>query len=163
MLLSCHVQVSEWIHTLASLIHIYPVWLNGQMFVYELSGCGFESRCFHSNLPCHIVCGNQTCQSGDMLFGVPTYKAIQYISHVVLWPHVTNQIHCLQFHKTYCRRQPLNLDSCLPKNCFNCFNESPLKLMENAFYFILIAFYFILIVLKIFKVSSCRKKAWLEG
>ena len=26
---------------------IWPVWLNGQVFVYELSGCGFESRCCH--------------------------------------------------------------------------------------------------------------------
>ena len=24
---------------------IWPVWLNGSVFVYELSGCGFESRC----------------------------------------------------------------------------------------------------------------------
>ena len=26
---------------------IWPVWLNGWVFVYELSGCGFESRCSH--------------------------------------------------------------------------------------------------------------------
>ena len=26
---------------------IWPVWLNGWVFVYELSGCGFESRCCH--------------------------------------------------------------------------------------------------------------------
>ena len=24
---------------------IWPVWLNGQVFVYELSGCGFEFSC----------------------------------------------------------------------------------------------------------------------
>ena len=32
---------------------IWPVWLNGWMFFYELSGCGFESCCchlFHSSL-----------------------------------------------------------------------------------------------------------------
>ena len=28
---------------------IWPVWLNGWVFVYELSGCGFESRCYHLN------------------------------------------------------------------------------------------------------------------
>ena len=28
---------------------IWPVWLNGWVFVYKLSGCGFESRCFHLN------------------------------------------------------------------------------------------------------------------
>ena len=37
MFLSCHVRVSEWIHTLN--------WLNGWVFVYELSGCWFESSC----------------------------------------------------------------------------------------------------------------------
>ena len=26
---------------------IWPVWLNGLVFVYKLSGCGFESRCSH--------------------------------------------------------------------------------------------------------------------
>ena len=29
---------------------IWPVWPNGWVFVYELSGCGFESRC------CHLIC-----------------------------------------------------------------------------------------------------------
>ena len=28
---------------------IWPVWLNGWVFVYEASGCGFESRCGHLN------------------------------------------------------------------------------------------------------------------
>ena len=28
---------------------IWPIWLNGWVFVYELSGCGFESRCSHLN------------------------------------------------------------------------------------------------------------------
>ena len=32
---------------------IWPVWLNDWVFVYELSGCGFESRCCHLNS--HIV------------------------------------------------------------------------------------------------------------
>ena len=26
---------------------IWPVWLNGLVFIYELSSCGFESRCSH--------------------------------------------------------------------------------------------------------------------
>ena len=30
----------------------WPVWLNGWVFVYELSGCGFESRCCHLNFRC---------------------------------------------------------------------------------------------------------------
>ena len=45
----------------------------------------------------------------------------------------------------------LKSDSHLPKEfCFISFNESPLKMMENAFHFILIA----LLVLKIFKFLS---------
>ena len=28
---------------------IWPVWLNGWVFVYELSGCGFKSSCNHLN------------------------------------------------------------------------------------------------------------------
>ena len=36
------------------------------------------------------------------------------------------------------------------KNCFICFNESPLEMMKNAFYFILKAFF----VLEIFKFLS---------
>ena len=34
---------------------IWPVWLNGWVFVYELSGCGFQSCCSHLNFryrPC---------------------------------------------------------------------------------------------------------------
>ena len=28
---------------------IWPVWQNGWVFIYELSGCGFESSCSHLN------------------------------------------------------------------------------------------------------------------
>ena len=58
----------------------------------------------------------------------------------------------------------VNLDSHLPKYFFFiCFNESPSKMMKNAFYFILKA----LFVLKIFKFLSwifehVEKTAWLE-
>ena len=41
----------------------------------------------------------------------------------------------------------LKSDFHLPKKCFICFNESPLKMMKNAFYFVIKAFF----VLKIFK------------
>ena len=30
----------------------WPVWLNGWVFVYELSDCGFESLCCHFNFRC---------------------------------------------------------------------------------------------------------------
>ena len=32
-----------------TLNHFRPVWLNGWVFVYELSSCGFKSRCCHLN------------------------------------------------------------------------------------------------------------------
>ena len=48
-------------------------------------------------------------------------------------------------------RERLKLDSLLPKKIlFICFNESPLKIVKNAFYFILKT----LFILKIFKVLS---------
>ena len=31
---------------------IWPVWLNGWVFVYKLSGCGFESSGCHINFRC---------------------------------------------------------------------------------------------------------------
>ena len=59
----------------------------------------------------------------------------------------------------------LKSDSDLPKEIYCiCFIESPLKMMQNAFYFILKA----LFVLKIFKFmpslyGHVEKTAWLEG
>ena len=69
MFLSCHVLVSEWIHTLylpeckrspcskqARYLKIDDsngtrthnhIWPNGWVFIYQLSGCGFESCCSH--------------------------------------------------------------------------------------------------------------------
>ena len=58
----------------------------------------------------------------------------------------------------------LKSDCHLPKNIFSfCFNDSPSKMMRNAFYFFLKA----LFVLKIFKFLSLHfghvdKRAWLE-
>ena len=77
MLLSCHVRVSRVnLHSIVCLnvkeLHIWtkylkfkwqqqvsnpvrkrtnwPVLLHGWVFVYEMSGCGFEFRCYHFNL-----------------------------------------------------------------------------------------------------------------
>ena len=38
---------SNVIRTYNHLVHKRPIWLNGWVFVYELPGCGFESRCCH--------------------------------------------------------------------------------------------------------------------
>ena len=42
---------------------IWPVWPNGLVFVYELSGSGFESSCSHlrKKLLCHVIVKNYLC------------------------------------------------------------------------------------------------------
>ena len=37
---------------------IWPVWLNGWVFVYELSGCGYESSCYHLRKTLFIILKN---------------------------------------------------------------------------------------------------------
>ena len=64
LLLSCQVRFRVNLHsivawmsrnflleagTISEVSIIWPVWLNGWVFVYELSGCGFESHCCHLN------------------------------------------------------------------------------------------------------------------
>ena len=40
-----------YIHSIVNLqSNLRSVWLNGRVFVYELSGCGFESRCCYLNI-----------------------------------------------------------------------------------------------------------------
>ena len=36
----------------------WPVWLNGWVFVFEISGCGFKSRCSHLNFK-FLICFKQ--------------------------------------------------------------------------------------------------------
>ena len=55
---------------------------------------------------------------------------------------IMNQMNHLQKHKWSAK-----LDSYFPKKIVLCFNESPLEMMKNAFYFILKGLFFI----KIFK------------
>ena len=64
--LTCNVRISGWMYTLQlpecqgtpclkqaryMKFNITPVWLNGSVFVLELSGCGFKSRCTHLDDP----------------------------------------------------------------------------------------------------------------
>ena len=44
----CHMHCTDKYSQHSSII--WPVWLNGWVFVYELSDCGFESNCSHLNL-----------------------------------------------------------------------------------------------------------------
>ena len=41
--------ITKWFSELSG-IYGFPVWVNSWVFVYELNGCGFESRCCHLNL-----------------------------------------------------------------------------------------------------------------
>ena len=40
----------KWFPLAVTVSTSWPVWLNGWVFVYELSVCGFESRCSHLNI-----------------------------------------------------------------------------------------------------------------
>ena len=57
---------------------IWPVWLNGWMFVYELSGCGFESSCSHLKLPRQQH--SQSMKTGKVVFGLfwATVESMNY-------------------------------------------------------------------------------------
>ena len=39
---------------------IWSVWSNGWVFIYELSGCGFESSCSHIKWLCGDFIGTQS-------------------------------------------------------------------------------------------------------
>ena len=47
---------------------IWPVWLNGWVLVYELSGWGFESRC------CHLIFKYGTCFEQEVSWHSSNYR-----------------------------------------------------------------------------------------
>ena len=66
-----------------------------------------------------------------------------------LW-HRSQQIALCLFATAFWHMPHGNIKSHLPKNCVICFSESPLKMMKNAFYFILKTHF----ILKIFRFLS---------
>ena len=46
--------VSTYLHSRHSSV-FWPLWLHGWVFVYELSGCRFESRCCHSDFRLSVL------------------------------------------------------------------------------------------------------------
>ena len=44
---------------------IWAVWLNVSVFVYKLSGCGFESRCVNRVLSLNVV---SNCKRSNVIF-----------------------------------------------------------------------------------------------
>ena len=84
---------------------VWPVWLNGWVFVYELSGCGLESSCSHLNfrfracleqgIPCHsdnyVMWNAYMCWDGGMwnrVFLEHLQKCTKiFVQRVIIWSH----------------------------------------------------------------------------
>ena len=73
---------------------IWPVWLNGSVFVHELSGCGLESRCNHLNFR-YCACFQQK---------VPWHSG----NYRVWIYYETRTSHCSQMHRAdkYSKHSP---------------------------------------------------------
>ena len=106
MFLSCHVRVSESIHTLYTVqistqstarctdkysehsSIIWPVLANGWVFVYELNGPGFQSSCSHLNFTFRVCFERRVpCNSGNYRVRIHSETRTwhdQNISHKVL-------------------------------------------------------------------------------
>ena len=70
---------------------IWPVWLNGWVFVYELSGCGFKSSCSHYRYLLHCCRNKQTPEW--TLHSTPWYCNPKRLIHQQLtynWRELTN-------------------------------------------------------------------------
>ena len=64
----------------------HTVWLNGWVFVYELSGCGFESRC------CHLTSGMAPASSKEF-FDIQVNYRVWIHSETRTWHG--NNIQCV--------------------------------------------------------------------
>ena len=79
-----------------------------------------------------------------------TLKFKRNLAYILLWSLILYETRIFIWWKetdlwlTLCKS--LKSDSYLPKNCFICFNESPLKMMKNAFYLTLKALFFLQIL-----------------
>ena len=59
---------------------IWPVWLDGWVFVYELSGCGFESYCNHNIWKLYF--DFNCCEFAVGEIDLPTFLKIKYCQNV---------------------------------------------------------------------------------
>ena len=71
---------------------VWPVWLNSWVFVYQLSGCGFESRCSHWNLSC------RTFLSKEFLDIQSTMKCGFTLRNMII---TCSQMHCTDKNSQY--------------------------------------------------------------
>ena len=68
----------------------WSVWLNGWVFIYELSGCEFESPC------CHLNCRYGACFEQGVPWHLDKLLSVNSLwnSYLILWLIITcNQIH----------------------------------------------------------------------
>ena len=77
----------------------WPVWLNGWVFVYELSGCGFESRCCHwfSVLKHFNTARSKYVPGGKMFENTKT----KYVPMVKMFQYPQIVYYLLEVHKKY--------------------------------------------------------------
>ena len=65
------------------------VWQNGWVFVYELSGCGFESHCSQLNLRCHACFMLKVPRnSGNYAVWIHSETRTWYDKNIQLWIHI---------------------------------------------------------------------------
>ena len=88
----CTVQIST--HNTAQ--SFGQVWLNGWVFVYELNGCGFESRCSYLNFRFR-ACFEQGVpwHSGNYRVWIPLWNA-----YVTWWEHTVKSTVQISTHNT---------------------------------------------------------------
>ena len=109
-----NVYVSWWEHTVKCPVQIsnhkqlsdWSIWLNGWVFVYELSGCGFESCCSHLNVR-YGICFKQ----GDLWYS-GNYK---------MWIHSEKRT----WHDKNIQSNIQAISSCCSKHRKNTENKDP--------------------------------------
>ena len=84
---------------------IWPVWLNGRVFLCELSGCGFESRCSHLNFfnvlafPLSILRKNLIKLKKFKVFALPLYILQKEFMVVAFQFYTPKNLKSLYFEK----------------------------------------------------------------
>ena len=71
---------------------IWPVWLNGWVFLYKLSSCGFESCCCHLKWFCAKVCPNDFYSLQRSIVSSWIHIGVKRISQACCVSHLKNMI-----------------------------------------------------------------------
>ena len=130
----------------------WPFWEDLQTIIFWIT-TSFKEKLFCT------ICNPVPGKNKLGMWGFKVWFSVQLLKNF----QMTTMNWRVVFVECLTENSALKLDSLLLKKCFIYFNESSLKMMKNAFYFILKA----LFVLKIIKFLSCffdhvEKTAWLE-